>query len=85
MIMAILLIRQIDRSCRSSENRALSDGRESSGIVLEWCAKASPVEQEMDDSVDFERYRDITVVDQLTAYRSAVSNSFEIFSWQHCS
>jgi hypothetical protein len=40
--MAIPVIRQIDRACRSSENRALSDGRESSGIVLE-CAGKRPL------------------------------------------
>ena len=28
--------------------------------MRERCGKASPVEQEMDDSGDFERYRDVT-------------------------
>jgi hypothetical protein len=41
-MLAILLIQQICPTCRSSENRALSDGRESSGIVLE-CAGKRPL------------------------------------------
>jgi hypothetical protein len=63
MIMAILLIRQIDRACRSRENSAPSEGFDSRGIVRERCGKASPVEQEMDDSGDFERYGDVTETD----------------------
>ena len=61
--MAFRTIRQIDGACRSLENRALSNELESSGIAREWCGKASPVEQEMDDSGDFERYGDIATVD----------------------
>jgi hypothetical protein len=62
MIMAILLIRQTDRACRSSENFAPRNGFGSSEIAREWCGKASPVEQEMDDSEDFERYRDVATI-----------------------
>jgi len=35
----ILLIRQIDRACRSRENSAPSEGFESRGIVRERCGK----------------------------------------------
>jgi hypothetical protein len=39
VIMAIRIIRQIDRACRSLGNRALSNALESSGIAREWCGK----------------------------------------------
>jgi hypothetical protein len=48
MIMAILLIRQIDRACRSRKNSAPSEGFESRGIVRE-CAGSAV---ETDDSYD---------------------------------